>query len=49
MKLNLDALREWFAQNQDIVIRRGSMMMGMIMLVVALCYAVSIAFELGWL
>lgn len=49
MKFDLNALRDWFSKNQDIVIRRGSTALGMIMLMIALGYLVSIAFELGWL
>ena len=45
----MDKLREWFEKNQDILYRRGSMFLGMIMLIVALMYAVSIAREIGLL
>lgn len=44
-----DRIREWYENNQDTVMRRGAMAMGMIMAIVGLCYAVGIAVDLGWL
>lgn len=41
-------IREWFDNNQELVQRRGAMALGMLMAIVGLCYAVSIAMDLGW-
>ena len=47
--MDKNQLTEWFTKNQDTLIKRGSMALGMLMLILALMYAVSIARDLGWL
>lgn len=45
---NFDRLRDWAVNNQDMLIRKGSVIMCIVMLAVGLIYAVSLARQLGW-
>lgn len=47
--MEFEKIREWFIEHQDVFIKRGTTAMGMLMLIIALLYAVSIANDLGWL
>lgn len=47
MERFIDVLREWFSRNQDFVIRRGALVLGLLMVLTAVLYAVRIALRMG--
>lgn len=44
-----ERIREWYRNNEELVFRKGSIVMAMVMAVVGLVYMVSVILDMGWL